>query len=76
MEMLKFKPLLKQTLWGGNKIKVFKHLQTDMEQVGESWEISGVKNNETIVDGGTYDGCKLNELVDKYEGATGGSREL
>lgn len=63
MEMLKFKPLLKQTLWGGNKIKVFKHLQTDMEQVGESWEISGVKNNETIVDGGTYDGCKLNELV-------------
>jgi mannose-6-phosphate isomerase len=63
MEMLKFKPLLKQTLWGGNKIKVFKHLQTDMEQVGESWEISGVKNNETIVDSGTYDGCKLNELV-------------
>ena len=63
MEMLKFKPLLKQTLWGGDKIKAFKHLQTDLEQVGESWEISGVKDNETVVDGGVCDGCKLNELV-------------
>jgi mannose-6-phosphate isomerase len=63
MELFKFKPLLKQTLWGGEKIKEFKHLQTGLEQVGESWEVSGVKDSETVVDGGTYDGCKLNELV-------------
>ncbi len=63
MELFKFKPLLKQTLWGGEKIKGFKHLQTDLEQVGESWEVSGVQGSETVVDGGTYDGCKLNELV-------------
>ena len=67
MELLKFKPLLKQTLWGGEKIKAFKHLQTELEQVGESWEISGVKDNETIVDGGIYDGWKLNELVSRLK---------
>ena len=63
MEMLKFKPLLKQTLWGGDKIIAFKHLQEKLENVGESWEISGVKDNETVVDGGAYDGRKLNDLV-------------
>ena len=46
--MYKFEPLLKQTLWGGDKIIPFKHLDTQMENVGESWEISGVENNETM----------------------------
>ena len=61
--MYKFRPLLKQTLWGGRKIVAFKHLNLQMENVGESWEISGVKNNETIVNGGPHDGKTLNQLV-------------
>jgi len=68
MEMLKFKPLLKQTIWGGDKIVAFKHLHSDLEQVGESWEISGVKDNETVVDGGQLDGQSLNALVRQYKG--------
>ena len=50
--MIKFEPLLKQTLWGGDKIIPFKHLNETLESVGESWEISGVKDNETIVSEG------------------------
>ena len=46
MEFLKFEPLLKQTIWGGDKIIPFKHLEKSLDQVGESWEVSGVKNNE------------------------------
>ncbi len=61
--MYKFKPLLKQTLWGGEKIIPFKHLDTQMDHVGESWEISGVKDNETIIADGEYKGKSLNELV-------------
>ena len=61
--MYKFKPLLKQTIWGGNKIIAFKRLDVKMENVGESWEISGVKNNETVVNGGPHDGKSLNQLV-------------
>lgn len=63
MELIKFEPLLKQTIWGGNKIIPFKQLDQQLDQVGESWEISGVQGNETIVKEGQYKGMKLNELV-------------
>lgn len=61
--MYKFEPLLKQTLWGGDKIIPLKRLNTKMEQVGESWEISGVKDFETIVANGPDKGKSLNQLV-------------
>ena len=63
--LLKFKPLLVQTLWGGEKIIPFKKLDSDLANVGESWEISGVKNNETVVADGEYEGVALNTLVEK-----------
>ena len=63
MKPLKFKALLKQTIWGGDKIIPFKHLDDHLENVGESWEISGVPSNETVVADGEYAGKKLNELV-------------
>ncbi len=59
----KFKPLLKQTLWGGHKIIPFKQLDTRMENVGENWEISGVAGSETIVADGPEAGKTLNMLV-------------
>ena len=65
--MYKFEPLLKQTLWGGDKIIPFKHLNTQMERVGESWEISGVKDNETIVANGPDKGKSLNQLVSEQK---------
>ena len=65
MNYFRFQPLLKQTLWGGDKIIPFKHLSTVMENVGESWEISGVKDNETIASG---DGRSLNQLVRDMKG--------
>ena len=52
MEPLKFNALLKSTIWGGEKIIPFKHLDVQQENVGESWEISGVPGNETVVANG------------------------
>ena len=66
--MYKFEPQLKQTLWGGDKIIPFKHLDAQMEHVGESWEISGVKDNETIVANGPHKGKSLNQLVREQKG--------
>lgn len=63
MKPLKFKPLLKSTIWGGNKIIAFKHLDIQQENVGESWEISGVPGNESVVADGEMKGKKLNEAV-------------
>ena len=63
MKPLKFEPLLKSTIWGGNKIINFKDLNLQQEKVGESWEISGVPGNESIVADGEMKGKSLNEVV-------------
>ena len=61
--MYKFSPILKNTIWGGTKIAPFKNIQTQLRKVGESWEISGVPGNETVVSNGPDAGRKLNDLV-------------
>ena len=63
MEILKFTPLLKQTLWGGDRIKSFKQIDTPLDHIGESWELSGVEGDETVVATGTHQGKTLNQLV-------------
>ncbi|KXB81986.1 mannose-6-phosphate isomerase, class I [Prevotella amnii] len=63
MSLLKFQPLLKQTIWGGNKIAPFKKIDNSPKGIGESWEVSGVRGNESIIANGKYAGKKLNELV-------------
>lgn len=67
MLLFKFEPILKQTLWGGDKIIPFKRLSSDIHDVGESWEISGVKDDETVVSDGPMKGMRLNELVEEMK---------
>ena len=66
MYPLKFEPILKQTLWGGDKIIPFKGLDSNLKGVGESWEISGVPNNESVVMNGRDKGLTLSEMVRRY----------
>ena len=40
---LKFKPILKEKIWGDSKLKNLLHKKTNKDNVGESWEISAVK---------------------------------
>lgn len=61
--MYKFKPILKSMLWGGEKILPYKGIVSDQKQIGESWEISGVKDNESVVAEGPDAGMKLPELI-------------
>lgn len=69
MYPLKFQPLLKSTIWGGEKIIPFKHLDLQQEKVGESWEISGVPGDESIVANGADAGKNLQQMMDEYKGA-------
>lgn len=68
MKPLKFEPLLKSILWGGDKIIPFKRVNMQMPTVGESWEISGVPGNVSIVADGEYKGRDLNSLVTELKG--------
>lgn len=66
---LKFKPVYKEKIWGGNKISgVLKHDYTPLPNCGEVWMISGVENNESVVSNGFLKSNSLNELVEIYMG--------
>ena len=71
---LKFEPILKSVVWGGEKIAPFKGIVTDQTQIGESWEISGVKGNESVVANGPDKGLTLSQMIDKYKGELVGDK--
>ncbi len=63
--MYKFRPILKSMLWGGEKLIPYKGIASDMKQVGESWEISGVKDNESVIAEGPDAGLTLPQLLER-----------
>ena len=67
MYPLKFKPILKSTIWGGEKIIPFKHLDCQQAQVGESWEISDVPGDESVVADGADAGKNLTQMVKRIQ---------
>ena len=67
--MYKFQPILKSTIWGGEKIVPYKHIASDQKQVGESWELSGVKGSESVVAGGPEAGTTLPGLIARHGAA-------
>ncbi len=69
MYMYKFKPILKTMLWGGEKIVPYKRIVSDQKQVGESWELSGVKGNESVVAEGPEAGTTLPGLIARHGAA-------
>lgn len=61
---LKFKPIFKSVLWGGDRITQLKHMpDITGNNIGESWEVSAMPGNESVVDGGTFHGASLPHLV-------------
>ncbi len=64
---LKFHPILKSTIWGGNKIIPFKNLGSQQQNVGESWEVSNVPGDVSIVANGPLAGKSLSQLVEEYK---------
>ncbi|MBX9850409.1 MAG: class I mannose-6-phosphate isomerase [Cytophagaceae bacterium] len=66
---LKFKTIFKDKIWGGNKIKTILGKDfSPLPNCGETWEISGVKGNESIVADGSLAGKSLPDLIDEYKG--------
>jgi len=64
---LKFQPLYKEKIWGGDKIRtVLGKDFSPLQNCGEVWVISGVKGNQTPVRNGFLKGNDLNELVEVY----------
>lgn len=67
MYPLKFKPLLKSVVWGGDKIVPYKGIESTAKNVGESWELSAVSGNESVVANGEFAGRNIVELIREYK---------
>lgn len=63
---LKFQPILKNKIWGGKKLKTELKKVSDSTCIGESWEISDVKDDTSIVSEGELKGKSLKELLENY----------
>lgn len=65
-KILKFKPVLKSAIWGGTRIADFKGIEINDDHIGESWELSPMPGNESLVADGQYAGKSLPELIREY----------
>lgn len=63
---LQFEPILKERIWGGTKLKTLLNKPITSEITGESWEISTVENDVSVVANGAFEGKTLNELIELY----------
>ena len=64
---LKFKPIFKDKIWGGDKIKtLFDKDFSPLPNCGESWELSGVEDNLSVVSNGFLEGNTLEEVIEVY----------
>src|ERR1035437_3738541 len=65
---LKFEPILKDKIWGGTKLKSLFNKAAETDKLGESWELSGYANDESVVTNGFLAGNTLPELIEIYMG--------
>lgn len=61
--IITFRPLLFDKVWGGHDIPAIKGIGTDLPNVGESWEVSAVPGKPSLTEA---DGVPLTELVAQY----------
>lgn len=65
---LKFKPILKEKIWGGEKLKDLLNKESTKNNIGESWEISTVENDISTIVNGKWKGKSLKELIEMFGG--------
>ena len=63
---LTFTPILKDRIWGGTKLKTYLNKPIVSETTGESWEISTVSGDISVVNNGVLKGKSINEIIDLY----------
>ncbi len=71
---IKFQPILKEKIWGGDKLISLLNKDSNKENIGESWEISDVEGDTSVVVNGKHKGKSLKELITEYKGALVGEK--
>ena len=72
---LKFTSISKEKIWGGNRLNTILNKDFDASaKIGESWEISGVEGDISVVNNGFLEGNDLEELIEIYMGELVGDK--
>lgn len=66
-QLLKFHPILKDKIWGGDKLIKVLDKKSDRTDIGESWELSDVEGDISVVVNGDLKGKDLKELISEYK---------
>jgi len=66
---LKFAPIFKERIWGGRKLETQLHKDIPDGPIGESWEISDVEGDTSIVTNGSLRGKSLKDIQEDYKEA-------
>ena len=64
---IKFTPILKERIWGGDKLAKLYGKKESNKPIGESWEISTVPGNISVVENGPLEGQNLQDLIKTYK---------
>ena len=64
---LKFEPILKDKIWGGDKLQSLLNKKSKSSIVGESWEISDIEGDISIISNGHFKGTSLQSLLKIYK---------
>jgi mannose-6-phosphate isomerase len=64
---IKFSPIAKDRLWGGNKLQTVLEKPFSGDTIGESWELSGVDGDVSVVENGALAGQSLTELMETFK---------
>lgn len=67
-QLFKFKPILKEKIWGGEKLMEVLNKTSNKTNIGESWEISDVEKDTSIVANGALKGKSLKEIIGEFKG--------
>lgn len=65
MDILKLKPVFKDYIWGGTRLKSDFGFESDFDKLAEGWMLSCHKDGKNTIDGGEYDGIALDEIIEK-----------
>ncbi len=65
---IKFEPILKDKIWGGEKLATLLNKKSNRKDIGESWEISDVEGDTSVVANGNLQGKNLKELIGEFNG--------
>lgn len=63
---LKFHPIYKEKIWGGQRLNSYFQRQLPAENIGESWEIAAHPHGTSIIANGKLAGTSLTDIIDRF----------